>query len=689
MTHAKKKLGEDGMAMITVIILVMGVAAIAALMTTSMISEGHATDRFVYTMRATAAAEAGLELAARELWFDYYDSLERDDGSGGDMMDYLADMEAYLPADGQMHDLLEGAIELPNGARVESIQVERFSDMEGLLFNLRSAGTFHGVERVAIQSVRIAGSLFEGFGFALLARNVNCILCHADFDNIDRILNTDAEQRGSYDRVRIASLDSLLVRVGSADTTLAGTFYTRGIMTNKSGEPIDSLSGSGFSGYDFDAEGHITEDAGGAMTGAELETAELNEEGLFDPFEQVYTDYPLTDEGMTDGTLPAEFPPVIPDTNLNKLVDDDEFSGLVSALDLGGITGGVVYGLPQGDVYGEEHLPEASNEADVAVASGFFDGNLMLVGTAENPIQIDGKVAVDGDIIIKGPIEGRGQVFARNNIYFVGDTTYDDAPESFGEADDGSSNLAAYAAGGNILIGDYLTPKKMGSWVEDKKGKLKFKGIDADVFDDNYVSADAIDPGGPPNSGAESGFTMSELTLFNRKEYLLSEADPEYIPRYYQLRDGDPLYWFANDSKEHGGKYDGDFAVLAPPEDAAIVSLSPRNNWVSEIFLKQAWRDDEESRLETGQPFQIDGLIYTNNLVFALARSHDKHNSRTYGKLYIRGGLVAADVGILSAGDKDSGGRGFTLHYDDRVKDFLGIRSPADIGFTRMVRLFE
>ncbi len=689
MKRSDKTLREQGIALITVLILVAGVATIAMLMSQTLLSESRSTDRFVYMTRATAAAEAGLEIAARELWFNYYDALESEDGSGGDMMEYLEAMEQSIPADGARHELLEVPIELANGAIIESVQVERFSDLEGVLFTLRSTGMFGDVRRVAVQSVRIAGSLFEGFGFALLARNVNCILCHADFDNVDRIRNEDAGEYGNFDRVRVASLDSLLVRVGSADTTLAGTFYTRGTITDKSGNPMDSLAGSTFSGFDFDDEGLLTEDGGGSMTSTELETAALNEEGLYDPFEKVYTDYPYAEEEMTDGTLPAEFPPVIPDTNGNKLVDDEEFSGLVDALSLGGISGGVVYGLPQGVSYEEEHLPIESNEAAAAVSDGYYDGNLMLVGTPGNPIQIDGKVAVDGDIIIKGPIQGRGQVFARDNLYFVGDTTYDDAPGGFGEADDGTANLTAYAAGGNILIGDYLTPKKMGAWVEDKKGKLKFKGEDADVFADNYVSEDAIDPGGPPNSGTASGFTMSELTLFNRKEYLLSQENPDYIPRYYQLREGDPIYWYANDSKEHGDKYDGDFAVLEPPPEAAIVGLDPRNDWVSELFLKQAWRDDEESRLETGQPFQIDGLIYTNNLVFALARSHNKHNSRTYGKLFVQGGLVAADVGILSAGDKDTGGRGFTLHYDDRVKDFLGIRSPQDIGFTRMVRLFE
>ncbi len=145
---------------------------------------------------ATAAAEAGLEVAARKLWFDYHDAIEREDWSGGDLTAYLKEMGQSLPADREKRELLKAPMELANGGLVESVVVERFSDPEGLRFNLRSTGAFSGVRRVAVQSVRVAGSLFEGFDYALLARNVNCIFCHADFDNVDRVSGqiVDAEQ---------------------------------------------------------------------------------------------------------------------------------------------------------------------------------------------------------------------------------------------------------------------------------------------------------------------------------------------------------------------------------------------------------------------------------------------------------------------------------------------------------------
>ena len=54
-------------------------------------------------------------------------------------------------------------------------------------------------------------------------------------------------------------------------------------------------------------------------------------------------------------------------------------------------------------------------------------GNLFLIGTDTNPIEIEGTVYVDGDLVIQGPIVpgNRGVFIVRKNIYIVGDVVYD------------------------------------------------------------------------------------------------------------------------------------------------------------------------------------------------------------------------------------------------------------------------
>ena len=58
--------------------------------------------------------------------------------------------------------------------------------------------------------------------YALLANNVNCILCHATIDDAARVFNKDPSKFGTFDRVKVGALESLMLR-GSSTTTIAGT----------------------------------------------------------------------------------------------------------------------------------------------------------------------------------------------------------------------------------------------------------------------------------------------------------------------------------------------------------------------------------------------------------------------------------------------------------------------------------
>jgi hypothetical protein len=48
-------------------------------------------------------------------------------------------------------------------------------------------------------------------------------------------------------------------------------------------------------------------------------------------------------------------------------------------------------------------------------------GSLVLVGTSNNPIRINGPVVIDGDLIIKGYYTGQGTIYAGRNIHVIGD----------------------------------------------------------------------------------------------------------------------------------------------------------------------------------------------------------------------------------------------------------------------------
>lgn len=99
--------------------------------------------------------------------------------------------------------------------------------------------------------------------------------------------------------------------------------------------------------------------------------------------------------------------------------------------------------------------------------SGAADqGCLVLVGTATNPIVINGPVVVDGDVIIKGFYTGQGTIYAGRNIHIIGDLTAVDSPE-WKHPDTAAaftnttlpgnlnSDFLGLCAKGSIVIGDY------------------------------------------------------------------------------------------------------------------------------------------------------------------------------------------------------------------------------------------
>ena len=91
------------------------------------------------------------------------------------------------------------------------------------------------------------------------------------------------------------------------------------------------------------------------------------------------------------------------------------------------------------------------------------DGTLVLIGTAANPIRIDGPVVVQNDIIIKGVIEGQGTIYAGRNIHIIGDITYKnppawlkpDADPTAAAAANSAADFVGLAAKGNVILGDY------------------------------------------------------------------------------------------------------------------------------------------------------------------------------------------------------------------------------------------
>ncbi len=109
--------------------------------------------------------------------------------------------------------------------------------------------------------------------------------------------------------------------------------------------------------------------------------------------------------------------------------------------------------------------------------------NIVLVGTAQNPIEVNGVVVIRGDVIVSGVITGQGSIYTGRNLYVPNNITYNngpttekplypvDAPPSTTDVDtwvndNKTKDLVGFAAAESIILGDYT--KSGNQWIFDQ-----------------------------------------------------------------------------------------------------------------------------------------------------------------------------------------------------------------------------
>jgi hypothetical protein len=213
-----------------------------------------------------------------------------------------------------------------------------------------------------------------------------------------------------------------------------------------------------------------------------------------------------------------------------------------------------------------------------------------------------------------------------------------------------------------------------------------------------YFDDGAVDAGWPVGDEGMYSLTTSELMLFNRMEHLKAQADPSYTPRYYQLRDTAPIYEYIVEDVTNSALLEHSVSYFCPGvetitdlDGAAVHSLNPNNYWLTEDQLRHFWWADEADRRAEGgrQPFRFDGLLYSNNSIFAVVRSYGRHKSRCYGTFDVRGSIVCADLGVLMIDNSDKNNTGLNMQYDRRVADFLRVEDTTQVEFRRVAFRYE
>ncbi|NLV42623.1 MAG: hypothetical protein GXY15_15540 [Candidatus Hydrogenedentes bacterium] len=737
--EAKNNGSQRGMALVLALIAMVLILGAVLLVSQQATRAAAQTEMLMSQMDLEEACKAGIDTGIERLWNQY---VTGNGNTTGNLASYKVFVDEVVEEGGQA-TLASAAspivLDEASGLAVTGLTLAREDTLFGVDVTItstasRTKGAAAGepATLTAQQTVRISGTPFTGFEYAVLANQINCILCHAGIRNLDQELNTDEDLRGTFDRVKVATLQALLYRKDAADSHIAGTLYTRGNVYNTNYSLLSDAqiqSSSGLKSRQFDTtNGKITQNpTNGAMITTPMVAAGNDAQGRPTQFGNLYRNYPSDPDLMTDGPLPTDFPAPFPDNDGDRYVDTDEFEEIAGVLE-GSINGGVAFGVPQGSTYNTNALPTTSNSALATLAAtGQFNGNLILVGTEANPIQLNGTVAVNGDLVMTGKVRGTGQIFVRGNTYLTGDVTYADAPGRFGQADDGTQNAMALITGGSVLMGDYLTVRGKNhsldtahvpssaysidvrtanrsatQTISKKKETLNYGYFDPGVIDAGGIFPTMVDNSGKTvaRQGQQFSFTQSELQLFNFYELEKAVADSSYTPRFYGMRESQPdnIWVFTKLSDEHSVKYDRTDNTVKLLQDymiskgypldildrAAYHYMNPEGNWISEDILRRIWYNDEMARPDKSK-WKFDGLLYSNNAIFAITRSKARHKSYTEGKMQVRGAIICPDLGVLVAGSDTSGQESFTLLYDGRVKEFWAPQDRTQVFFARTV----
>ncbi len=225
---------RDGIALLPTMLVVSGLAIFAMALLTTVLNGKRTTTHQNDDYKLSSAVESVAILAAEELWSGYLAAQGGAAGSIGSFRTHLLALgiedsgPGDPPSKDEGFDLLP-LLDLPetgdgqlrfNDVNIDSLRIVRRDDVDSVqLFLTASASTSRGqgivnpvLNRAVQQVYTIEPEEFAGFDYAILANNVNCIFCHASVDSVDRWYNTDPDDFGTFERVKVGSLERLMLR---------------------------------------------------------------------------------------------------------------------------------------------------------------------------------------------------------------------------------------------------------------------------------------------------------------------------------------------------------------------------------------------------------------------------------------------------------------------------------------------
>ena len=375
------KRGEQGIALVSIIFITTVIIILAFTLSVVSLSEFRSVNSNRTTNDAIQAADAVSE-RARRLVVDTYNQ------SNLTVWNFLSEaIDDNIPelAGVQTFDDVNGFEVRWEVARV----AERNSQFgNNGWIDVAATAERGGTSQTVIRRVGFGEN--KTFELAMLSENTDCMYCHikvnGDVGQLEHMRPGWGKDRGGQ-----APADDEIWR----DGWCAGGSET--------GKGETGAGNSRINGNVYGAR-TITDDC----TNLGGDDKRINGLEVSGDIEANSTNDALPDD--LDGDEIPDFPPITRD--------------VARANAIGTVSGGTIRRIPLGGTVGSSSSPGSLGPDTDAYA----DSNLILIGTPDDPIDLDGDIYVEGDIIIRGVVRGIGAIYAGRNIYVAGDVEMETPP---------------------------------------------------------------------------------------------------------------------------------------------------------------------------------------------------------------------------------------------------------------------
>jgi len=299
------------------------------------------------------------------------------------------------------------------------------------------------------------------------------------------------------------------------------------------------------------------------------------------------------------------------------------------------------------------------------------NGNLALMGTAEQPIVIVGPVVITNDLVLRGTIKGQGTFFVGRNTHVVGDVTYADPPAwrdpsnannttninnpNFGTvaANNQSKDLVGFAVKGSIVLGQYHrgttwantqpTPYSADSWSTCRSTYFK------SGFQNSTLQSYQVDP-----TDASLGYVTGNTSL--GKPFFHGDYTLPVVASVNNSNSDGKLYGYRDlavfDSGDPNADGNASLTVddrkpllymdsVLPYEYIQKMSTAGVSATLdTRTFLGPGHAGNSVTNISVRRPSTLMGIFYTNHLFGGRVG-----NSTNGVKLY--GTMVARDEGVV------------------------------------------